>query len=77
MRAVNRTVYASRADVALFNARWPCSELKVWRSYRFDFDGNRNLVDSNVPPSHDGSAALALSQDCERFLFDATLPDWL
>jgi hypothetical protein len=60
------TVTATRGDVETFNASWPCSELRD-RSYWFQFDGSGDLVDTNVPSAHDGSAASALSQDCWAF----------
>jgi hypothetical protein len=72
----SRKVIVSREEVAQFNAQWPCSSLRD-RSYWFEFEVNGDLVDTDVPEQDDGSAALALSKDCQRFLFDGESPDWL
>lgn len=69
-------VRVSREEVAAFNNRWPGSNLRSTRAYWFEFDNNRDLVDTDVPQHDDGPAALALSQDCERFLFDDEIPEW-
>lgn len=68
-------VRVSREGVAAFNARWPGSTLRD-RSYWFEFDDNRDLVDIDIPEQDDGPAALAMSQDAEAFLFDDILPEW-
>jgi len=62
-----RKVICSRADVADFNSRWPCSTLRN-RAYWFEFDLNGDLVDTDVPEHDDGPAAVALSQDAWAFL---------
>lgn len=61
------TVRFSTNEVRAFKAKWPCSGLAD-RSYWFQFDINGDLVDTNVPESEDGSAALALSQDALEYL---------
>lgn len=71
-----RKVRVSREGVAAFNRQWPCSTLRSSRAYWFEFDESRNLVDTDVPEHDDGSAALALSQDCEAFAFDDETPAW-
>lgn len=64
-----RKVIVSREEVREFNRHWPCSELRD-RSYWFEFAENGDLVDTDVPEHDDGSAAVALSQDAQRFLED-------
>lgn len=71
-----RKVRVSKEGVASFNRSWPCSELSSTRAYWFEFDQDRNLVDTDVPEHSDGPAALAMSQDAEAFLFDSVQPDW-
>jgi len=71
-----RKVIVSREGVASFNRSWPCSELSASRHYWFEFDANRDLVDTDVPEHSDGSAAVAMSQDCEAYLFDNVRPEW-
>lgn len=71
----SRKVIVSRDEVANFNRRWPCSELRD-RSYWFEFDANRDLVDTDVPEQDDGSAASAMADDCRAYLFDAIAPEW-
>ena len=71
-----RKVIVSREGVASFNRGWPCSELSPGRHYWFEFDANRDLVDTDVPEHSDGTAALAMSQDCAAYLFDDARPDW-
>ena len=70
-------VRVSRQEVANFNSTWPCSELRDCRAYWFEFDNTRDLIDCDVPEQDDGSAASALSQDCECWLFDDVEPDWI
>ena len=70
-------VRVSREGVAMFNAQWPDSELRSTRAYWYEFDAARNLIDCDVPNEDDGLASLALSQDCERFLFDGETPEWV
>lgn len=68
-------VRVSREGVAEFNRTWPCSELRD-RSYWFEFDADQNLVDTDVPEQDDGGAALAMSNDCQAWLFDGVAPAW-
>lgn len=62
-----RKVRFSREEVAKFRATWPCSNLRD-RSYWFEFDGNGDLVDCDVPEHDDGGGALALSQEAWEYL---------
>lgn len=71
-----RRVIVSRAEVALFNARWPCSEMRTSRHYWFEFDANGDLVDSDVPDHDDGPAASAMADDCRAYLMDDEWPEW-
>lgn len=66
----------TREEVAAFNAQWPGSELRASRSYWFEFDAERQLIDTDVPEHDDGRAAHAMAQDCERWLFDDIEPQW-
>jgi hypothetical protein len=66
-----RKVRFSPEEVHIFNTRWPCSTLRN-RSYWFEFDSNGDLVDTDIPEHDDGPAALALSQDAQTFLNEAT-----
>lgn len=70
-----RKVIVSRAGVASFNRGWPCSTLRD-RAYWFEFDADRALIDTDCPQHDDGPAALAMSQDCEAYLFDDDHPAW-
>lgn len=70
-----RKVIFSQSDVDAFNRQWPCSELRS-RSYWFEFDRNGDLIDTDVPEHDDGSAALAMSQDAQAYLFDDVVPDY-
>lgn len=72
----DRKVRVSKEAVALFNARWPASSLRTSRAYWFEFDANRDLIDTDVPEQDDGDAATALAEDCEAWLFDAKAPAW-
>jgi hypothetical protein len=65
----NRKVRFSAVEVAVFNASWPCSELR-FRSYWFEFDEGGDLIDTDVPQQDDGRAAEALSQDAWKWLQD-------
>lgn len=65
------------AGIALFNARWPCSELRSTRAYWFEFEANGDLVDTDCPESDNGSAAKALADDCQAWLFEGTKPEWI
>jgi hypothetical protein len=71
-----RKVIVSRNEVALFNSRWPCSELRSTRAYWFEFDASGDLVVTDIPEHDDGSAALAMADDCRAFLFDDVAPEW-
>ncbi len=55
----SRKVIVSRDEVANFNSRWPCSELRDSRAYWFEFDSDGDLIDTDVPEQDDGSAASA------------------
>lgn len=70
-----RKVIVSRDEVAAFNSRWPCSTLRD-RSYRFEFEANGDLVDTDIPEHDDGPAALAMSEDCKQFLLEGEIPEW-
>jgi len=72
----SRKVIVSREEVANFNRRWPCSELRDTRAYWFEFDADGDLVDVDVPEQDDGSAAVAMADDCKAFLFNGTEPEW-
>lgn len=69
-------IFVSAAEVGHFNARWPCSELDSNRAYWFEFDGQGDLVDTDVPEHSDGGAAVAMASDCQTFLEDGTAPEW-
>ena len=69
-------IRVSRTGIALFNAQWPCSELRSTRAYWFEFDNNGDLIDTDVPEQDDGGAALAMAEDCKNYLFDNTSPPW-
>lgn len=71
-----RKVIVSREGIAAFNRTWPCSELDAKRHYWFEFDESGDLVDTDVPEHSDGPAALAMSEDCKRYLFDDEQPAW-
>lgn len=71
-----RKVVVSRDGVTSFNRAWPCSELRDSRAYWFEFDSSGDLVDTDLPESDDGSAAVAMSDDCRAFLFHNVRPDW-
>ena len=65
-----RKVIVSRAEISVFNSRWPCSTLRDTRSYWFEFDANGDLIDTDCPEHDDGPAATALADDCKAVLFD-------
>lgn len=69
-------VRVSRAGVAAFNSRWPCSELRDSRAYWFEFDSSGDLVDTDVPEQDNGSAASAMCDDCKAWLFEGESPEW-
>lgn len=72
-----RKVRVSATGVALFNGRWPCSELRSTRAYWFEFDESGDLIDSDVPEHDDGSAAVAMAADCLAWLDEGERPEWL
>lgn len=69
-------IRVSREGVASFNRGWPCSELRSERAYWFEFDSSGDLVDSDVPQSDDGAAAVAMADDCKTYLFCGLRPSW-
>lgn len=71
-----RKVRVSRTGVALFNAQWPCSELRDSRAYWFEFNDDGELIDTDVPEQDDGRAALALGDDALAWLDDGDVPAW-
>jgi hypothetical protein len=73
----NRKVIVSRDEVAAFNSKWPCSELRPTRAYWFEFDDNQDLIDVDVPEQDDGSAATAMAEDCKSLLFDGEEAEWM
>ena len=63
------SVTATRDDVDDFAAQWPCSGLRS-RSVWFQFDRHGDLVDTNDQTQHpnaDGSALVALCEDCLKY----------
>ena len=76
LEIIGRKLIVSRDGVSSFNRGWPCSELRDTRAYWFEFDESGDLVDTDLPESDGGSAALAMSDDCKAFLFDGVRPDW-
>lgn len=76
MKIKGRKVIVSREEVAAFNSRWPCSTLRPSRAYWFEFEANGDLVDTDCPQHDDGPAALAMAEDCQRYLDDGIAPDW-
>jgi len=77
MYVKNLKVFVSRGEVAEFNRRWRCSELRSTRGYWFEFDADRDLIDTDLPEHDDGPAATAMADDCRAYLFDDRTPDWL
>lgn len=69
-------VRVSPEGVASFNRGWPCSELRATRAYWFEFDSDGDLVDSDLPHTDDGAAAVAVADDCREFLLEGTRPEW-
>lgn len=69
-------VIVSKIGIRLFNAQWPCSELRASRAYWFEFDEHGNLIDTDCPQQDDGSAAVAMAEDCKAYLFDSVTPAW-
>ncbi len=71
-----RKVRVSKDGIAAFNRQWPCSELRSTRAYWFEFADNGDLVDTDCPEQDDGSAAVAMAEDCRDFLFNDNTPNW-
>lgn len=71
-----RKVIVSRHEIARFNARWPGSRLNDGRHYWFEFDENRDLIDTDVPEHSDGPEASAMADDCREWLFAGTRAAW-
>jgi hypothetical protein len=71
-----RKVRVSKLGVRLFNACWPCSQLRSTRSYWFEFDSNDDIVDTDVPESDDGLGAAALSSDAFEWMNTGKMPTW-
>jgi hypothetical protein len=69
-------VQVTSSGVALFNAQWPCSELRSTRSYWFEFSEEGDLIDCDVPEHDDGSAATAMAEDAANFLLLDRVPEW-
>lgn len=59
----------TREEVDVFRKSWPGCNLES-RSYWFEFASNGDLIDTDVPEHSDGTAALALSQDAQRYWED-------
>lgn len=57
----NLTVIVSRAEVAAFRSKWPCSNLPD-RAITFFYDHNGDLVDLH-PGNIDGPDVVALCED--------------
>ena len=72
-----RVVVVSAAGVASFNRGWPCSTLRTYRAYWFEFDDQGDLVDSDLPEHDDGPAAVAMADDCKAWLFEGKQPQWV
>lgn len=71
-----RKVIVSRDGIASFNRGYPGSELRSTRSYWYEFDADRNLIDTDCPESDDGIASVVVAEDCRAFLFDGVRPKW-
>ena len=71
-----RKVIVNRAEIAAFNAQWPCSKLDSSRRYWFEFDQDGNLIDCDVPEHSDGREAVAMADDCREWLMNGTKPVW-
>lgn len=76
LQIIGRKVIVSREAVASFNRGWPCSTLRSSRAYWFEFAANGDLTDTDCPESDDGSASVAMSDDCKAFLFEGVRPGW-
>lgn len=71
-----RKVIVTRADVAAFNAQWPCSRLRASRHYWFEFDSDGGLSDTDCPEQDDGPEAGAVASACLEFLDSGEKPGW-
>lgn len=69
-------VRVTRAGVALFNARFPCSTLRDTRAYWFQFAEDGDLIDTDVPEQDDGEAAEALAEDAKNWILYDETPEW-
>jgi hypothetical protein len=76
MKQQGRKVFVSAVEVALFNSKWPGSELRPTRSYWFEFGANGDLVDHDIPQHDDGSAAAAMADDCRDYIMAGKIPEW-
>jgi hypothetical protein len=74
IRILGRSINFDKAAIAHFNAQWPASQLDTSRSYWFEFDENRNLIDTDC--EIDGPETLALAADAETYIFDYRYPEW-
>lgn len=72
-----RKVRVSMDEVATFNRRFPCSELRSSRAYWFEFDQSGDLVDTDVPEHDDGNAASAMADDCRRLIMTGETAEWM
>jgi len=75
MRIINgNKVFFSTNDVRMFARTWPGCILQD-RAYWFEFDGEGNLVDTNIPENEDGLEAIALADDAGQYMA-GTRPRW-
>lgn len=77
VRTMGYKIIVSREGVAAFNRAWPCSKLRDSRCYWFEFDDDRDLVDTDCPQQDDGPEASAMADDCRTYLFDDIAADWM
>ena len=71
-----RKVRVNAHGIYRFNKSWPCSELRSDRAYWFEFEDNKDLIDTNVSEIDDGRAASSVADDCRSWLFDDIEPQW-
>ncbi len=76
MKSEGNKVFVSKSEVASFNRTFPESLLRDTRSYWFEFDSQRQLVDTDVPQQDDCPAAGVLSEICREYLFYDVSPSW-
>lgn len=69
-------VIVSREEVARFNTRWPGSKLRPTRTYYFEFDPQGDLVDTDMPWEDDGPEAIAMAEDCKKWL-EGDIAEWM